>query len=150
MTADELTYNLHVALRFELELGLFRDELSVADLPGAWNSGMERHLGIRPESDSDGVLQDMHWSIGAFGYFPTYTIGNLYAAALYERVERDLGNLDTALRAGDASPLLEWLRDNVHRHGYLYEARELIEMVVGERVTARPLLSYLERKYSEL
>ena len=150
VTADELTYNLHVALRFELELALFRDELSVADLPGAWNSGMERHLGIRPESDSDGVLQDMHWSIGAFGYFPTYTIGNLYAAALYERVERDLGNLDTALRAGDAPPLLEWLRGNVHRHGYMYEAPELIEMAVGERVTARPLLEYLERKYSEL
>ena len=150
VTADELTYNLHVALRFDLELALFRDELSVDELPGAWNAGMEHHLGIRPDSDADGVLQDMHWSIGAFGYFPTYTIGNIYAAALRERIERDLGDLDTPLRAGDVSRLLKWLRDNVHRHGYLYEARDLIEIAAGERVTARPLLTYLEVKYSEL
>ncbi|HEX2294716.1 MAG TPA: carboxypeptidase M32, partial [Actinomycetota bacterium] len=88
VTADELTYNLHVALRFEIEVALFRDELAVADLPDAWDAGMEKHLGIRPESHADGVLQDMHWSIGALGYFPTYTLGTVYAAAFYEKAER--------------------------------------------------------------
>ncbi len=150
VNADELTYNLHVARRFELELALFRDELEVAELPGAWNDAMERHLGVRPQSDADGVLQDMHWSIGAFGYFPTYTIGNLYAAALHARLSLDLDGLDGEIRAGETSRVLGWLRENVHQHGYLYEAGDLMTKVVGETVTAKPLLTYLERKYSEL
>ena len=150
VSADELTYNLHVALRFELEVALFRDELSVRDLPGAWDDAVEEHLQIRPPDDAQGVLQDMHWSIGAFGYFPTYTIGNLYAAALYARVEAELGQLDQELRAGDTARLLKWLRDKVHRCAYLYEAKQLMEKVVDEPVTARPLLDYLGSKYSGL
>jgi carboxypeptidase Taq len=148
--ADEVTYNLHIALRFELEAAMLRDELGVEDLPGAWNDAMERYVGVRPLDDSDGVLQDMHWSIGAWGYFPTYTIGNLYAAALFRRIEDELGQLDEELRVGDTTRLLGWLRANVHRLGYLYDSAELIQKVIGEPVTAAPLLAYLEEKYSQL
>ncbi|MFN2490446.1 MAG: carboxypeptidase M32 [Actinomycetota bacterium] len=150
VSADELTYNLHVALRFKLELALFRDELEVSELPGAWNDATEEYLGIRPENDSEGVLQDMHWSIGAMGYFPTYTIGNLYAAAIDRRARAELDTLDGDIRSGDMRPLLEWLRENIHRHGYVFEARELMEDVTGASVDARPLLTYLEDKYSNL
>ncbi|HYP23511.1 MAG TPA: carboxypeptidase M32 [Actinomycetota bacterium] len=150
VTADELTYNLHVALRFEIELALFRDELAVADLPDAWDAGMEKHLGIRPESHSDGVLQDMHWSIGALGYFPTYTLGNLYAAAFYARAREDLPDLDEQLRAGDGSSLLSWLREKVHVHAYLRPAKEIGEEIIGGPLTAQPLLDYLANKFRSL
>ena len=150
VTADELTYNLHVALRFELELALFRDQLAVADLPDAWDAAMEKHLGIRPESHSDGVLQDMHWSIGALGYFPTYTLGNLYAAAFYAKAREDLPGLDEDLRAGDGSRLLAWLRAKVHVHAYLRPAKEIGEEIIGGPLTARPLLDYLGQKFRAL
>ncbi|CAN5621995.1 carboxypeptidase M32 [soil metagenome] len=150
VSADELTYNLHVALRFKLELALFRDQLAVADLPAAWNDAMDEQLGIRPENDAEGVLQDMHWSIGAFGYFPTYTLGTLYAAAIYKRAHEELGDLDEELRRGDTSRLLAWLRDKVHGQGYLLQAGELVEKVVGEAVGPGPLLGYLDEKYSDL
>jgi carboxypeptidase Taq len=150
VNADELTYNVHIALRFRLEVGLFRDELTVDDLPEAWDDAMEEFLGIRPDSQATGVLQDMHWSLGGFGYFPTYTIGNLYAAALYARAEADLDGLADELRAGTTDRLLEWLRANVHRHAYLFEARDLIAKAAGGPVGAAPLLDYLEEKYSAL
>jgi carboxypeptidase Taq len=149
VNADELTYNLHIALRLELELSLFRDELAVADLPDAFDEAMEKHLGIRPKDHADGVLQDMHWSIGAFGYFPTYTLGTLYAAALYDAAERDLGRLDDDLRSGDTSRLLGWLRDRIHSRGYMVEAQSLVEEVAGEPVGGAPLLAYLRAKFSE-
>ena len=150
VTADELTYNLHVALRFEIELALFRDELAVEDLPDAWDAGMEKHLGIRPESHSDGVLQDMHWSIGALGYFPTYTLGNLYAAAMYARAREDLPGLDDDLHAGDGARLLQWLREKVHVHAYLRPAKEIGEEVIGGPLSAQPLLDYLSSKFRAL
>ena len=150
VTADELTYNLHVALRFEIEIALFRDELAVADLPDAWDAGMEKHLGIRPESHDDGVLQDMHWSIGALGYFPTYTLGNLYAAAFYAKAREDLPGLDDDLRAGDGSALLSWVREKVHVHAYLRCAKEIGEEIIGRPLTARPLLDYLASKFKTL
>jgi carboxypeptidase Taq len=146
--ADEVTYNLHIAVRFELEAALLRDDLSVDDLPGAWNDSMERFVGARPTTDADGVLQDMHWSIGAWGYFPTYTIGNLYAAAIFDRARAELGDLDSELRAGDTGRLLEWLRDRIHARAYMLEAKDLIEEVVGAPPTAAPLLSYLEAKFA--
>ncbi|MEA2477740.1 MAG: carboxypeptidase Taq, partial [Actinomycetota bacterium] len=120
VSADEVTYNLHVALRFELELALFRDELTVADLPDAWDAGMEKHLNLRPDSDANGVLQDMHWSLGFFGYFPTYTLGTLYAAAFFDKASADLGGLEEDLKNLDGSRLLGWLRENIHSQGYLY------------------------------
>jgi carboxypeptidase Taq len=148
--ADEVTYNLHVALRFEIELALFRDEITVADLPEAFNSGMERWVGIRPPDDADGVLQDMHWSIGSLGYFPTYTLGTLYAAAFYSKAERDLGGIDDELRAGDVSRLHGWLAENVYSQGYLYPAKELGERILGEPISARPLIDYLREKFGEM
>jgi carboxypeptidase Taq len=150
VAADEVTYNLHVALRFELELALFRDELQVADLPDAWNAGMEKHLNVRPENDGEGVLQDMHWPDGYFGYFPTYSLGTLYAAAFFARAQDQLGPLGDELRAGDTDRLLDWMRREVHARAYLYPATELGEMVIGAPLTAEPFLDYIRTKYGEL
>ena len=148
--ADEVTYNLHIALRFELELALFRDELEVADLPDAWDAAMEKHLGIRPEDHSQGVLQDMHWADGYFGYFPTYTLGTLYAAAFYEKMLADIGPVDDQLRAGDCSGVLGWLRTNIHSQGYLYSAKDLARRVLGTDVSAAPFLEHIRSKYGEI
>lgn len=150
VTADELTYNLHVALRFELELAMFRDELDVADLPTAWNEAMERWVGVQPPTDADGVMQDMHWSMGALGYFPTYTLGTIYAAAFYEKATSELGSLDAELSEGNVSRLLEWLDTNVYSQAYLYPAKELGEKVLGQPLSAAPLINYLKDKYGEL
>ncbi|MDP9225437.1 MAG: carboxypeptidase M32 [Actinomycetota bacterium] len=150
VTADEITYNLHLMLRFELELAIFREELDVSDLPNAWDAAMEKHLGIRPDSDANGVLQDMHWSIGIQGYFPTYTLGTIYSAAFFAKASEELGDLDDELRVGDSSRLLDWLRDNIYSQGYRYPAAELAERVLGERVTVGPLLAHLRQKYSQL
>lgn len=150
VTADEVTYNLHVALRFELELALFRDELDVKDLPGAWSEGMQKWVGVTPPNDSDGVLQDMHWSIGALGYFPTYTLGTIYAAAIFDKAREELGDLDDEHRKGDTSRLLQWLTDNVYSQAYLYPAKELMELVLGREPTARPLIDYLRNKFGAL
>lgn len=148
--ADEVTYNLHVALRFEVELALFRDELDVADLPQAFNEAMQKWVGITPPSDADGVMQDMHWSIGALGYFPTYTLGTLYAAAFFDKANSDLGGLDDDLRSGNVDRLLEWLKTNVYSQGYLYPAKELGLRVLGETVSAQPLIDYLKNKFGEM
>lgn len=150
VTADELTYNLHVALRLRLELALFRGDLSVDELPGAWDEASSEMIGIRSETQSDGVLQDMHWSTGALGYFPTYTLGNIYAAAFYAKATEELGDLDEELRAGEVGRLLKWLRDKIHSEAYRYDAKELAERVVGGPVSPRPLLDYLRDKYTEL
>jgi carboxypeptidase Taq len=150
VSADEVTYNLHVILRFELEQALLSGDLSVADLPGAWNEGMEKHVGLRPDDDADGVLQDMHWSSGMFGYFPSYTIGNLYAAAFYRKANADLGGLEDDIRSGNFTRLLDWLHEHVHSQGYLYTAKELGERVLGEPLTHEPFIAYIRAKYSEL
>ncbi|MDQ3661829.1 MAG: carboxypeptidase M32 [Actinomycetota bacterium] len=150
VTADELTYNLHVGFRFELELALFRDELSVSDLPAAWDDKMSKHLGLSPDSVADGVLQDMHWSIGSFGYFPTYTLGTIYSAVLYAQATEQLPGLEAELRSGVTDRLLEWLRENVHGAGYMHDAKDLIERVGGGPITAEPLLDYLRAKYTGL
>jgi carboxypeptidase Taq len=150
VTSDEITYNLHVMLRFELELAMFREELDVADLPNAWDAAMEKHLGIRPDSDANGVLQDMHWSNGIQGYFPTYTLGTIYSAAFFAKAKQDLGDLDDEVRQGDTSRLLGWLRENIHSKAYRYPAKELAEQVIGGPVSAKPLLEHLRVKYSEL
>jgi carboxypeptidase Taq len=146
--ADELTYNLHIAVRFELEVALMREELEVADLPGAFDERMESHLGLRPPDDSVGVLQDMHWAVGTFGYFPTYTVGNLYAAALYAAARADLDALESDLRAGETTRLLGWLRTRVHQQAYLRDAKDLMATLVGDAFDARPLLAYLAEKYA--
>lgn len=150
VSADEVTYNLHVILRFELEQALLGDELDVADLPDAWDDGMQRHLGIRPADAGEGVLQDMHWSSGMFGYFPSYTIGNLYAAAFYEKACDALGPLDQDIRKGEFGALLSWLRDEIHAYGYLYTAKDLGERVLGKPLTHDPFMDYIRAKYAEI
>ena len=148
--SDEVTYNLHIALRFELELALFRDELDVADLRDAWNDAMERHVGIRPENDAEGVLQDMHWAIGGLGYFPTYTLGTLYAAAFFARAASDLGDLSEEFRRGETGRLLEWLRTNIHKHASTAPGKEIGERVLGTALTVDPFIEHLRTKYGEL
>lgn len=148
--ADEVTYNLHILLRFELELALMRNELSVDDLPDAWNERFEQYMGFRPPNDAEGVLQDVHWSGGAIGYFPTYTLGNLYAAQIFEQAERDLGDLNAHIRRGAFRPLLEWLRTNIHQQGKRYTASELVQRITGNPISADALLSYFQRKFAPL
>lgn len=144
--ADEATYNLHIVIRFELEQALLEQKLSVADLPNAWNDAYQRDVGIRPDTDSDGVLQDIHWSAGLFGYFPTYTLGNIFAAQLFERAGADLGDLQTMFGRGDFAPLLEWLRQNVHSVGNRFSSAELMTRVTGRALDSRPLIEHLRTK----
>jgi carboxypeptidase Taq len=144
--SDEATYNLHIMLRFDLERALLRGDLSVADLPGAWNDRIRTDLGLEVPDDRSGVLQDIHWSMGAIGYFPTYALGNLYAAQLWEAVRRDRQGLDDELEAGRFEGLLGWLRENVHAHGRRFPAPELIRRAAGADLTPQPLLRYLGDK----
>ena len=147
--ADEVTYNLHIALRFELETAICRDELDTKDLPEAWDDAMEKHLGLRPSTQREGVLQDMHWSIGAFGYFPTYTLGNLISAELFLKANEDIGDLRDQIGTGDTSQLLEWLREKVHSRAYLKETPALTREILGHDFGVQPLLQYLDEKYSK-
>ncbi|MEL6109844.1 MAG: carboxypeptidase M32 [Planctomycetota bacterium] len=148
--ADEATYNLHILIRFELEQALIDGALTVDDLPQAWDDEYERCLGIRASSPKQGVLQDVHWSCGLIGYFPTYTLGNLAAAQLFAAAEQQLGDLATSFEKGEFSGLLEWLRDNVHRHGRNYSGAELVQNATGASLSADSLMQYLEAKLAPL
>lgn len=148
--ADETTYGLHIVLRYELERGLLSGDLEVTDLPEAWNAKMREYLGVEVPSDAEGVLQDVHWSAGLVGYFPSYAIGNLIAGQLWERVREDIPGLDEQLAAHDLAPLREWLREHVHRHGSRYSDTELLNRVVGEPVRVDPFISYLRHKLGEV
>ena len=148
--ADEATYNLHVMMRMELEIALVEGRLDAAGLPAAWNRLMEEYLGVRPPDDTTGVLQDIHWSAGLFGYFATYTLGNLISAQLWERFEAAQPARDADMRRGDFSALLAWLRSEVHRHGRMFEPQELVQRVTGSRLDPAPYLRYLERKFGEI
>ena len=148
--ADEVTYSLHVILRFELEQQLISDQLSVDDLPDAWNAMMERYLGIRPQRDAEGVLQDVHWSFGAFGYFPTYALGNLYAAQFLRVMEHELPGMWSDVAAGRTNGILEWLRSRIHRHGRVRSAARLVGAITGGPLDPQPFLDYLNAKYGEI
>jgi carboxypeptidase Taq len=148
--ADEATYNLHIVLRFEIEQALISGDLPVADLPGAWNEKFRRLLGLKVESDALGCLQDIHWSLGGLGYFPTYTLGNLYAAQLMQTARRDLAGLDDDFRKGDFGRLKRWLNAKVHRPGQRYRAGELCRLVTGRPLSHAPLIHYLREKYTPL
>ena len=145
--ADEVTYNLHVMLRFDLERALVHGTLSVNDLPAAWNERFEEDFGIRPPDDAHGVLQDIHWSAGLVGYFPTYTLGNLFAAQLMAEAERVLPDLDDQIARGRFTPLLEWLRTSVHARGRELESVPLVEAITGRPVSEAFLLESLRRRY---
>ena len=148
--ADELTYNLHILIRFELEVALMRGDLSVADLPAAWNDAYRTTLGVEVPHDGDGVLQDVHWSGGAFGYFPTYTLGNLYSAQLMEAADRDLGGVTAQIGRGDFAPLLGWLREKIHHQGSLAPAEEIARAATGKSLEPDNLIAYLTEKYGAL
>ncbi|MEO0917828.1 MAG: carboxypeptidase M32, partial [Pseudomonadota bacterium] len=148
--ADEVHYNLHVALRFDLERDLIAGRLEVPDLPEAWNARFARDFGIAVDVPANGVLQDVHWSEALFGYFPTYTLGNVYAGCLHTALRRDIPDLDLALAEGDTTPATTWLRDNVQTHGGLYEPRDVIERATGGAVSVEPLLDYLDEKFGAI
>ena len=148
--ADEVTYNLHVILRFELELEILEDRLALRDLPEAWNALMREMLGVEVPDDAHGVLQDVHWSGGAFGYFPTYSLGNLIAAEVWEGAREALPDLDEELARGELSPLRDHLRERIHRHGSKLEPRELVERLTGGPLTVAPLVGHLGRKFGEI
>jgi carboxypeptidase Taq len=148
--ADEATYNLHILIRFELEQALLLEELSVADLPGAWGEKYQKYLGLTSPSDADGVLQDIHWAAGLVGYFPTYALGNLYAAQFFARADADLGGLDKQFAAGEFAPLADWLRDKIHRCGQRFTAAELVQRITGQPLAHRPLIEKLRRKLGPL
>jgi carboxypeptidase Taq len=147
--ADEATYNLHVALRFELEFALLDGTLSVDELPAAWNAGMLRLLGVEVPDDAQGVLQDVHWGAGLIGYFPTYTLGNLIAAQLWEVLRADLPDVDADIAQGRFGPLRDWLRARIHVHGRKYPPSELLERVLGTDVAVAPFLRYLQDKLED-
>lgn len=148
--ADECTYNLHVIVRFEIELALVEGDLKVAEVPEAWNAKMKQYLGLDVPNDALGCLQDIHWSHGSIGYFPTYALGNLYSAQIFEAAERALPDLWAQVEAGDFAPLLGWLRKNIHEVGRRKTAVELIRGVTGEAPGADPFMRYLEKKYLPL
>lgn len=148
--ADEVTYNLHVALRFELECALLSGELSVKDVPSAWNARMEKFLGITPPNDSLGVLQDVHWSIGLIGYFPTYSIGNIVSAQLWNAASREIPELYSLVETGQFSPLLHWLNANVHAYGCKFLPSEIVQKATGEPLNPAYYVNYLNAKYGEL
>ena len=148
--ADEVTYNLHIMLRFELEQTIINEGLDIRDLPARWNEGMEKYLGIRPKNDAEGVLQDIHWSMGGFGYFPTYTLGNLYGRQMYEAAMAQIDNLEDRVSNGDLTTLCQWLQENIHRKGRSRTAEELIREISGQPLSAKPFINYLEQKYGDL
>jgi carboxypeptidase Taq len=148
--ADELTYNLHILIRFELELELFEGRLAVAELPEAWGILTREHLGIEVPDDARGVLQDVHWSAGSFGYFPTYSLGNVIAAQLWDAAVRDIPDVDDLIRSGELEPLGDWLRGRVHRLGRLLEAPEIVERATGEPIDAGPYLHRLAAKFGAI
>lgn len=149
--ADEVTYNLHILLRFEIEQALLSGELSVSDAPAVWNSKMQEYFGLTPPDDAHGILQDVHWSGGSLGYFPTYSVGNLLSVQLYEKADADLGGqTESQIAAGDFAPLLGWLRENVHQYGRKYPPKELVQRIVGGPLDAAPYLKYLNTKFGAI
>jgi carboxypeptidase Taq len=148
--ADEATYGLHIILRFELERALIDRELSVADLPAAWNERFQASFGLRVPDDAHGVLQDVHWALGLIGYFPTYALGNLIAGELWARARAELPELERRIAAGDVTLLREWLRERVHRHGAKFTAGELLRRAFGRPITVQPFVSYLKAKLGDV
>ncbi len=148
--ADEATYNLHIMLRLELEIELMEDTLQVKDLPDAWNSRMNDYLGIVPATDSIGVLQDVHWSAGLIGYFPTYALGNLISVQLWDKMQLDIPTLNYQIENGDFHQVLGWLRENIHRYGAKYEPQELVQRITGSMINSEPYVRYLQTKYQDI
>ena len=148
--ADELTYHLHVLIRFEIEKGLIEGSINVKDLQSIWNEKYYKYLGIKVPSDSVGVLQDIHWSHGSFGYFPTYTLGSFYAAQFFNKASDEIDNIENKILKGDTSELLVWLRNNIHRYGEKYDANVLCKRITGEELNFKYFMEYVTKKYSDI
>lgn len=148
--ADEATYNLHILLRFELERAIVKKELKPVDIPGEWNSRFEKYFGIKVDTDANGCLQDVHWSAGLMGYFPTYTLGNLYSAQFYNKAAEDIPDLESRFASGDFLTLRNWLAENIHVHGQRYRASDLGKKVTGQELSHKPLIEYMNKKYGEI
>ena len=146
MNADEATYNLHVMLRLELEIGMVEGKFAVKDLPEIWNAKMNDYLGIVPPNDALGVLQDVHWSSGLMGYFSTYALGNLISAQLWEKINQDIKGLDDQISKGKFNSLLGWLREKIHIHGRKYDPQDLIQKVTGSKIELRRLHPLSDKK----
>ncbi len=148
--SDEVTYNLHIVIRFEIEKRLFDGSLSISDLPQAWNALYKELLNIDPKDDAEGVLQDVHWSDASFGYFPSYCLGNMLAAQLWYAAVEELPDLENDFEKGDFSRLLQWLREKVHRHGMRYDLKALAMEATGQELSPRSLIRYLKERYLPL
>lgn len=148
--ADELTYPLHIIIRYEIEKSLFNDEIEVKDLPAIWNEKYEQYLGVKPENNGEGVLQDVHWAGGSFGYFPSYALGYMYAAQLKNSMLKDLPNYDELLEEGNLLPIKEWFTKNVHQFGKMKKPLEILNEVTGEGLNAQHLIDYLYDKYGKV
>jgi carboxypeptidase Taq len=148
--ADEATYNLHIMLRLEIEIGLIEKTISTKDLPEIWNTKMRDYLGVAPTNDAQGVLQDIHWSGGMIGYFATYALGNLLSVQLWEKMNQDVPNIPDEMAKGEFSSILHWLRENVHQYGSKYSSQELIQKITGSKISAEPYIRYLNQKYHQI
>ena len=150
VNADEATYNLHIMLRLELEIAMIEGKIAIKDLPEIWNTKMQEYLGITPPDDAHGVLQDIHWSAGLIGYFPTYALGNLVSAQLWEKINKDIRDLDQQIHNGKFDALLAWLRKNIHVHGHKYDPQDLVQKVAGSKIDPSAYVRYLTKKYSDI
>ncbi len=148
--ADELTYCFHIIIRYELEKAIFRDGVSVEELPKLWNEKMQEYLQITPANDAEGILQDMHWSDGSFGYFPSYLLGNIYDGMYLEEITKEIGDVDTIMREGRIGEITKWLNEKIHQYGSTRLPKEVIEKVCGKEVSAQPIIDYFKKKYTEV
>jgi carboxypeptidase Taq len=148
--ADELTYSLHVIIRYEIEKALFNEEIGIDELPKVWNAKYKEYLGVEPKNDAEGVLQDMHWSDGSFGYFPSYALGNLYGAQFLGKMLKDIPDYYSLIEKGEFNQIHEWLKENIHKYGSVYKPAEIIKMVTGEELSAKYFIDYLNTKYTEI
>lgn len=148
--ADEATYNLHIMLRLEIEIGLMEGSVEVKDLPEIWNSRVQEYLGVKPTNNSSGVLQDVHWSNGYFGYFPTYALGNVVAAQFWQKINQDIPDLQNQIESGQFAELLGWVRTHIHQHGKKFEPQELVQRITGSKIDSQPYIDYLQEKYSQV
>ncbi len=148
--ADEATYNLHILLRYELERPLLKGDLKPADVPGEWNDRFEKYFGVKVDKDPNGCLQDVHWSAGLIGYFPTYTLGNLYSAMFFDQAKKEMSDLHDMFERGELLPLREWLREKIHKHASRYKAIDLGKKVTGEVLSHKPLMAYMNAKFGEI
>lgn len=150
VNADEATYNMHIMLRLELEIGMVDGSIKIKDLPEIWNTKMREYLGITPPDDKHGVLQDIHWSYGSIGYFSTYALGNIVSAQLWEKINKDIYNLEEQIRKGQFEQLREWLREKIHVYGHKYDPQDIVQKVTGSKIDSAAYVRYLTKKYSEI